>query len=80
MNVAIGFGKLNEHVQDCSTWTMVEKQPKTPYPPPPRFLPCKDMWMSLAAGFRAASGVVSERLQCWNFQSAEHVAMATIFQ
>jgi hypothetical protein len=53
MNVAIGFGKLYEDLQDCSTWTMVEKQRKTPYPPPPRFFPCKDMWVRLAEEFQA---------------------------
>jgi len=37
INPAIAFGKLNEHVQDCPTWILVEKQRKTPYPPPPTF-------------------------------------------
>ena len=37
MNAAIAFSKLNEDLQDCPTWILVEKQRKTPYPPPPTF-------------------------------------------
>jgi len=50
---------------DCSTWTMAENQPETPYPPPPRFLPFKVMCVRLGEGILAGFVVLFARFACW---------------
>jgi hypothetical protein len=57
---------------DCSTWIMVEKQRKSPYPPPPRFFPYKVTCASLIGGFQAGFVVLFVRFLCRNC-NGEHV-------
>jgi hypothetical protein len=47
-------------VKDCSTWFLIEKQSKTPYPPLPRF----SAHTILRGGFLEAL----ERYRCWLLQ------------
>ena len=48
---------------------MVEKQRKTPYPSPPRFLPFKDMCMRFGGGFHVGFAVLFVSLLCLTWAS-----------
>ena len=58
-------------IQRCrpALWTVqhrlwLEKQRKTPYPPPPRVFPCKDMWVRLGKGMEEGFAMLFVRLLC----------------
>jgi hypothetical protein len=73
MNVATGFGCLHDDLQDCPTWILVEKQPKTPYPPPPRFFLWAVVLVGLWVGFVAVLCVLNVRFVCWFVQFSVNV-------